>query len=360
MDIVKLFEKERISIYNFSKKYKCSQEEVIKQLKDAGFLYAKPRALANLIIDLKYASEEYLASDQIQAQEICEKYNIGHETFSKYMKDYLNKPIRARCKAKFYDTYFDKIDNEEKAYILGFFWADGYISSTPIDNTKEKNVYTIEITLQLRDKEILELMKRAWCTPRPILEDTVTLKSQKRFPRCRLIVNSQHMWNTLNNYGCTPRKSLTEKFPDESIFIESDKYSKEELIRHFIRGYFDGDGCISWVNKEHTRPNIQLLGTYDFLNKVLTYLPEKANDLSIRHNHNNPEEIIRFINTSDGKAREIMHYLYKDSTIYLTRKYKRYIALCYSNITNEEDNIGELCDENTEITSNITKGLEVS
>ena len=40
--------------------------------------------------------------------------------------------------------------------------------------------------------------------------------------------------------------------------------------------------------------------------------------------------------------------------------FKRYIALCYSNITNEEDNIGELCDENTEITSNITQGLEVS
>lgn len=58
-------------------------------------------------------------------------------------------------------------------------------------------------------------------------------------PSCSWYVTNYHLWNTLNNYGCIPNKSLTLKFPDESIFKSKD------LIRHFIRGYFDGDGCFS-------------------------------------------------------------------------------------------------------------------
>lgn len=355
MDLVELFVKEKLSIYYFCQKYKCSSEQLIKELKESGFLYAKSRVSPHLIINLKYASEEYLSNDKIQAQEICKKYNIGHETFSKYMKDYIGIPIRARVKSKFYDEYFDCINSEQKAYLLGFFWADGYISSSPIDKNNSKNIYTIEISLKLEDKEILKLMKDAWKTSRPIIEDKAKIGEQI-YQRCRLIVNSQHMWNVLNNYGCTPRKSLTLEFPDESVFVESNKYSKKELIRHFIRGYFDGDGCVSYANKEHTIPHIQLLGTKKFLEKVLMYLPKNSQNLTIRHNHCNKEEETRYIGTSHNKAKEILHYLYANSNFYLTRKYNRYIALCCSNITEARDEIGELCDGNTELTNQITKG----
>ena len=57
---------------------------------------------------------------------------------------------------------------------------------------------------------------------------------------------NKYFWNILNSYGCTPRKSLTLKFPDRDIFKSSD------LIRHFIRGYFDGDGCFSRYIYSHT------------------------------------------------------------------------------------------------------------
>ena len=360
MNLVELYIQEKTSIYNFCQKYRCSSEQLIQELKSSGFLYAKPRASYNLIVNLKYASDEYLSNDKIQAQEICKKYNIGHESFSNYMKNYIGIPIKARVKSNFNEDYFDCIDSEEKAYILGFFWADGYISSSPININNPKNTYTIEIGLQLRDKEILELIKFSWKTPRPILIDTRKNCDEKVYSRCRLIVNSQHMWNTLNNYGCIPRKSLIEKFPDESIFIETDKYSKNDLIKHFIRGYFDGDGCISYVNKEHTVPNIQILGTEEFLKRLLTYLPNGTKNLTIRHNHNNEKEKIYFINTSHNKAIKILQYLYTDCNFYLTRKYNRYTALCCSNTTEARGNIGEGCDANTEINSEIAKGSESS
>jgi len=63
--------------------------------------------------------------------------------------------------------------------------------------------------------------------------------------------------------------------------------------------------------------------------------------MNIFHNHNNEEEEIRFIKCTGEKAIKILKYLYNDSTIYLTRKYKRFRALCYQEITDEEDNIGE-------------------
>ena len=338
-NLINKFREERISIYDFSIKYKISQEEIIKELKSNGYLYAKPKTKTSLIIDLKDASDEYLSNDKIQAQEICKKYGLCHCTFSKYMKEYLNKPIRARVKSKFNDLYFDSIDTETKAYLLGFMYADGYISSTPIDDTKEKNVYTIELSLQESDIEILELMKKELQTPRPILR----CKNNHNNYKVRLIVNSMHMWNTLNNYGCTPRKSFTEKFPSEDIFKD------KSLIRHFIRGYFDGDGCITYSNKNHKFAAFHMMGTYDFLLKVQEYFPENTGNLTIRHNHNNPEEEIRFISTSHNKAIKILKYLYDDSNIFLSRKYKRFRALCYYEITNEEDKVGEFCNENTEL-----------
>lgn len=322
--ITEEFLKTQDSIYNLSLKYKISSEEIIKQLKEDGFLYAKKGAISKLIINLKYAADEYLANENINIQEICKKYNVSHSTFPKYLKEYLGIKIEKRVKSDFNDKIFDSIDTEEKAYWLGFIFADGYISSSPLK--KEKKQYTFELSLKMNDSDHLEKLKILLETPRPIL------KSENR---CRLLVNSKHLWNTLNNYGCTPNKSLTLQFPNESIFKD------KSLIKHFIRGYFDGDGCISYSNKEHTTLNMQLLGTKCFLQTLLNYLPEEFRNLTIRHNHNNENEQTYFISTSNKKAYRFFKYLYQDSKIYLDRKYSRF-AHYSSNIIVVRGENGEL------------------
>ena len=71
------------------------------------------------------------------------------------------------------------------------------------------------------------------------------------------------MWKTLNNIGCTPKKSLMLKFPDKSVF----KYNK--LIIDFIRGYFDGDGCISYHrNTKSVSPYCSIISTNEFLTSI--------------------------------------------------------------------------------------------
>lgn len=71
------------------------------------------------------------------------------------------------------------------------------------------------------------------------------------------------MWKVLNNYGCTPRKSPTLKFPDFSIFKD------KTLIKHFIRGYFDGDGSLSRHISTHTVSlNCSIIDTPEFIGTI--------------------------------------------------------------------------------------------
>lgn len=83
--------------------------------------------------------------------------------------------------------------------------------------------------------------------------------------RCRWCIGNKHLWETLNSYGCTPKKSLTLKFPNVNIF------SDVSLIRHFIRGYFDGDGSISTKETSKTTLQSTLTGTKDMLDKICSY-----------------------------------------------------------------------------------------
>jgi hypothetical protein len=91
------------------------------------------------------------------------------------------------------------------------------------------------------------------------------------------------------------------------------------LIRHFIRGYFDGDGCIICTNKTRS---INLLGTPNFL----TMCQKHFNVYNILHKNHNSSLTVRF--DAFGKtAYKIAEFLYKDSTIYLDRKYTKYLGL---------------------------------
>ena len=332
-NLVETFIEEKLSIYNFAKKYKLEQDYVIKTLKDNGFLYAQPRVQYRLIVGLKFASDEFLNNKNINRQEVCDKYQINHETFSKYLKNYLKIPFEKRLKPAKCSNIFDNIDSEEKAYWLGFLYADGAISSSPLREGKKN--YNIELSLKIDDKSHLEKFYKFSKATTNFIEDDY---------RCRVTLNDKHLWEKLVEYGCTPNKSLTLEFPNENIF------KNKSLIRHFIRGYFDGDGCISYVNKEHTKINIQVLGTEKFLKKLLFYCPNEINTLTLRHNHNNDKEQTMFFNTSLKKAVIFLNYIYDNSSIYLERKYNRFAHYISNNI-NAGSKIGEGCDANTELTN---------
>lgn len=329
------------TLSQLSSKYKVKIEDIKKELEKQGYIIKSGYKLST-IIGLKQGVEEYIQNinNNPSLTKICKKYKMNNKTLSDRLKELGYEIINHQNKLKFDENMFDSIDTEEKAYWLGFIYADGCISSSGNN---------FELSLCLED--LMHLNK--FNTFSKHINNNVKIGKVGNYKRCRWSVRNKHLWETLNNYGCTPRKSLTLQFPNSTIFKSKD------LIRHFIRGYFDGDGCISYNNKEHTIMNISLLGTEDFLTKVKEFLPVKFNYI-LGYNNKEKSLITRTLQINGKNGLEILHYLYNNSTIYLDRKYEKYLEYCrlYKELYKElESNIGEGCDANPEITTEIKESV---
>ena len=245
---------------------------------------------------------------------IAKLKNTSRNTISEHLKKCGIKVINKHNQAKFDEHIFDTIDTEEKAYWLGFIYADGYIANT---KNKKKKKYIFELSLS--EKDVNHLYK--FNTFMKYEGDNVKIGNVKCgkniFKRCRWSVGNKHLWNMLNNLGCVPNKSLLLKFPNISIF------RNKSLIRHFIRGYFDGDGCFSrHVCKKIISPYISILGTEQFLKGIVSNLPMKFK--YVLRNNSKDQNITKSLHTYKLYLEQFINYMYKDATIYLDRKYKLY------------------------------------
>ena len=292
-------------------------------------------------IDWKKLAEEY-SETGISLTKMSEKYEIGRWTLTKKFKELGLDIINRQNQTKFDDTVFDSIDSEEKAYWLGFIFADGYIDA---------NKYVFEISLKSSDREHLEkfnmFMKHQ---DKNHVKISKSKCGDKCFERCRWYVSNKHLWKTLNNYGCTPNKSTTLEFPNFLHF----KY--DHLIRHFIRGYFDGDGSFSrYILKTCVNPHIQIIGTPEFLNKLLEYTSLNGRIGKDKRWKNNTE----YIEFDKDNGIKFINYIYNNSKIYLDKKYKLFEFFKNGSRSLQEWNEllqtknGEICDDNPVVNSEI-------
>ncbi len=191
---------------------------------------------------------------------------------------------------KFNHDFFENIDCEEKAYWLGFIMADGCVSLTQSPK--------VTIKLHQKDEQHLTAWHKALGSCLKIHYFGNTVYSTHY---------SDKMCQDLIGLGCIPKKSLTLKFP----------VLREDLIRHFIRGYFDGDGCIFKSRRGQLR--IIFLGTRIFLNLLKIWLKCSSNIKP----HNNGR-ICRLEIHGNKKATKIAKLMYENATIALNRKLEVY------------------------------------
>lgn len=191
---------------------------------------------------------------------------------------------------------FKVIDTEEKAYWLGFMYADGYVSA---------NIDKFSLSIADKDKEHLSLFRDFIVPDRP-------LESQKSQGANRITVSSKEITEDLVSKGCTPRKSLTLQPPAEGVIPNN-------LICHFVRGYFDGDGCARLV-KKGTRVKIDLTGT----EKMLEYCIEqfRGSGAICRSKIRKATNYNAYVwsNEAIGDIKKIYDYLYSHATVFLKRK----------------------------------------
>lgn len=179
--------------------------------------------------------------------------SYGYKGVQKYIKNRSKQSIQQRAlrlgvKYLSYNKYyFDIIDSHEKAYWLGFLYADGYV-------TKDDR-WGLE--LSSKDKSHIQNLLNA-------IEYTGIIKERTRgkATTCSFLIKNKHMTDSLINNGVVPNKTYFLEFPNEEI-LSSTYYND------FIRGFFDGDGSIYF--NYLTKPR------KDRKNKIYTRLHKELN-----------------------------------------------------------------------------------
>lgn len=201
------------------------------------------------------------------------------------------------------DNYF-KIQSHNMAYILGFLASDGGIS-------KNTNHFTIDI--QKTDEEILYKIKEELKFEGPISHYV----NSHGCEYSRLRVCSHTIKQDLAHYGIIPQKTFTLTPP---LFLD------EQYFISYIRGYFDGDGCIS-INYEKYNYSWYICGARKeviewiqqvLLNKygIITSLTTSTRTLS----QGDPFYLIQVYKKET--ILKLFEILYIPNSIYMERKYK--------------------------------------
>ena len=246
---------------------------------------------------LKYEKGKELYLQGKTLNQIKYELQLDPGKLSKYLKSNGVKIERLLHKKKINKNIYEVINTEEKAYWLGFLYADGYVGLT--DNR-------VELTLQLSDVNHIEKFKT-------FLNSDCKISTNSY--RSRLSIKDEKIKKDLINLGCTPQKSLILKFPTD------DKVPKE-LIRHFIRGYFDGDGSLCVTEKTKS---IDILGTYDFLYQLCLESNIATSKIYVSKSKSN--KVFRIVLGSRLDLYNFSKYIYDDCNIYLDRKYEKFKKL---------------------------------
>ena len=260
----------------------------------------------------KIAKERYLSGESLT--QISKDVKIDRHKLSYLFKED-GIDIRQNGQKHFYDeTYFEVIDTEEKAYWLGFLYADG--------NVSRYGKHEVKVALAYKDLHHVERFANTL-----LLDKTDSITSTyeakikgKKFPSAKVCIDSKVICQQLKKLGCVPNKSLILTFPTE-------EQVPSYLIRHFVRGYFDGDGSVSTIRNGRC-VTINFIGTKSFIESLLEIFHKVCTDYGAdTYDQKKNQESWQLQKSKYDTVKEIYEYMYKDATIYLERKYQRFVNL---------------------------------
>lgn len=203
-------------------------------------------------------------------------------------------------------NYFNYINNDEKAYILGFIFADGCIHKKVLtiaqSGDKEKNIL-LWIKEKMESNHILYTKK-----PKKETHKTTYILS----------ITSPQIINGLKSNGVKENKKYDSEFPTNLNISQ---------FKSFIRGYFDGDGCVGIYNEKKIKNGkkyiskylkLSFFGTKDFIESCNDLLPDELKG-RIRYVKNHAEII-----WTNKKARNFGKWLFENENLFKSLKYVKY------------------------------------
>lgn len=281
---------------NIMREFIKEEKELIHEMYNNG---EKIRDIASILHCRNGTLSNYLKNNGYEKR----KRNMikGAENLSKGRKHYFN------------ESFFENIDTEEKAYWLGFLYADGNVYIVKQKDGTSKGG-TVELTLKSSDVEHLyKFLKSIQADKDYPINKRINKIGDKTYTAFRIELNSIKMCKDLINQGCVPQKSLILSAPNIN----------ENLIHHFIRGYFDGDGCVSFNENNHDGI-YSILGTYELLSFIcshVNYISSTPQPKIVKRNGLEKNYYdLRFYSEHDQQM--FYEYIYQPSNICLERKYE--------------------------------------
>lgn len=176
-------------------------------------------------IDEKEVTEEYLKGKTIS--DLAKFFNVSNTVIKRCLKNQKISPrtnSEVHQKYTIYSEYFNQIDTMNKAYLLGFLCADGWVT--------DRNEFGVAV--KNSDAEVLLFFKNE-------LKTNKELKFVNEGRALELRLQNKYVADKLKSYGVVPRKSLILNI--ETV-IDKAKLDNNQ-IKAFLLGYFDGDGGFS-------------------------------------------------------------------------------------------------------------------
>lgn len=252
---------------------------------------------------------------EISFIQFAKEMDISHQKLSYLFKKEGILTNKSLNKQKLNHTIFDKIDSFEKAYLLGYFIADGCIYLSKSGNMFNKR---LSFSATEKDIELLNFVKNQLNTDNKIHISKIKYKVKGTVycsqPMASISVTSERIFDRLNEMGIGERKTnLTYSLPN---------FENDDLTFKFLLGLFDGDGGINISNG--------IRGNYKYTNyawyltsncfEFLEDIKEFLNKFDIKSSISKDRKSFRLGVYSKKSLILLRDLLYKDTPLGLTRK----------------------------------------
>ena len=295
-------------ICQISKQLNVERHTVVRALKRCN-LY-DPKKSKKHLDDTRIIRNQQVCTLSMQGyshRQIAKMLSIGKSNINYILKNSIDFiPLETgrydyRAKKMFNERFFQVIDTEEKAYWLGFLYADGCVTNK-----------AVRLEISIKDRKHLEKFK-------DILQyQNAHFYFRKDIESILLHMNSSVMVQDLEKLGCVKKKTYILQFPNTEQVPLS-------LIHHFMRGYFDGDGCIYVHPKLYSISTFSLVGTLDFLQRYQEVLNQGICKTTTNKIYSLKSQNIGSISFGGSlQVKKIYDFLYHDATLYLERKKEKF------------------------------------
>lgn len=194
------------------------------------------------------------------------------------------------------ERFFASIESEGQAYVLGLMYSDGCIYTT---NGKKY------LNFASKDRDQVETVRALLKSEHPLHNSGSGALS--------LIIGNATLYDDLERWGVSERKSWKE-YPLPPL--------SDELYRHFVRGFFDGDGSVYHSKVQGGR--YMYLGM-SFHGGSFTFLSERRSlligqGIAAQRLHADKNNWRLTVGTQ-GAVAWLARWMYHDATYRLQRKY---------------------------------------